>query len=83
MRDTGAVGARILIDPRPHVSSTNSPAAQSNYAEFAKVFSQLLGCKITYVPVTIEQRANGARFLIRGERRLPCTLVEARRKPCP
>ncbi len=31
--------------------------AQSNYAEFAEVFSQVLGRKITYVPVTLEQNA--------------------------
>jgi hypothetical protein len=51
VRDTGAVGARILIDPRPHVGKTYEfTGAQSNYAEFAEVFSQVLGRKITYVP---------------------------------
>jgi uncharacterized protein YbjT (DUF2867 family) len=58
VRDTGAVGVRLLIDPAPHIGKIYEfTGAQSNYAEFAKVFSQVLGRKITYVPVTIEQNA--------------------------
>jgi NAD(P)H dehydrogenase (quinone) len=54
--DTGAVGARVLLDPAPHVGKVYEfTGAQSNFAEFADVFSQVLGRKITYVPVTFEQ----------------------------
>ena len=56
VRDTGAVGARILIDPAPHAGQTYEfTGALSNYGEFAEVFSQVLGRKITYVATTIEQ----------------------------
>jgi NAD(P)H dehydrogenase (quinone) len=56
VRDTGAVAARILIDPAPHAGQTcEFTGAVSNYGEFAEVFSQVLGRKITYVATTIEQ----------------------------
>ena len=56
VRDTGAVGARILIDPAPHAGKTwEFTGKLSNYGEFADVFSQVLGRKITYVGVTPEQ----------------------------
>ena len=41
----------------------NGPPAQAtlsiNYGEFAEVFSQVLGRKITYVPLTVEQNMEG------------------------
>ncbi len=56
VRDTGAVGARILLDPAPHAGKTYEFTGKlTNYGEFADVFSQVLGRKITYVGTTIEQ----------------------------
>jgi uncharacterized protein YbjT (DUF2867 family) len=58
VRDTGAVGARILVDPAPHIGKIYEfTGVRSNYGEFAEVFSQVLGRKITYVPLTVEQNA--------------------------
>ena len=56
VRDTGAVGARILIDPAPHAGKTYEfSGALTTYADFAEVLSQVLGRKIAYVGVTPEQ----------------------------
>jgi len=56
VRDTGAVGARILIDPAPHAGKTYEFTGKlTNYSEFADVFSQVLGRTIAYVGVTPEQ----------------------------
>jgi uncharacterized protein YbjT (DUF2867 family) len=56
VRDTGAVGARILIDPTPHAGKTYEFTGKlTNYGEFADVLSQVLGRTITYVGVTPEQ----------------------------
>src|SRR6516165_6482114 len=56
VRDTGAVGAHVLLDPAPHVGKIYEfTGALSNYGEFAEVFSQVLGRKITYVPLSVEQ----------------------------
>ncbi len=56
VRDTGAVGARILIDPAPHAGKTYEFTGKlTNYGEFAEVFSKVLGRTITYVGVTPEQ----------------------------
>ena len=47
VRDTGAVGACILIDPAPHAGKTYQfTGALTTYAKFAEVFSQVLGRKI-------------------------------------
>ena len=44
VRDTGAVGARILIDPAPHAGKTYEFTGKlTTYGEFAEVFSQVLG----------------------------------------
>jgi uncharacterized protein YbjT (DUF2867 family) len=60
VRDTGAVGAHVLLDPAPHVGKIYEfTGALSNYGEFAEVFSQVLGRKITYVPLTVEQNMEG------------------------
>jgi NAD(P)H dehydrogenase (quinone) len=60
VRDTGAVGARVLVDPAPHVGKIYEfTGVRSNYGEFAEVFSQVLGRNITYVPLTVEQNAEG------------------------
>jgi NAD(P)H dehydrogenase (quinone) len=56
VRDTGAVGARILIDPAPHAGKVYEfTGTTTNYGDFAEVFSQVLGRKITYLGVTVEQ----------------------------
>jgi NAD(P)H dehydrogenase (quinone) len=56
VRDTGAVGARILIDPAPHAGKTYEFTGKlTNYGEFADVLSHVLGRTITYVGVTPEQ----------------------------
>jgi uncharacterized protein YbjT (DUF2867 family) len=56
VRDTGAVAARVLLDPAPHVGKVYEfTGARSNFGEFADVFSQVLGRKITYIPVTFDQ----------------------------
>jgi uncharacterized protein YbjT (DUF2867 family) len=58
VRDTAAVGARILIDPAPHIGKTYAfTGPLTTYADFAEVFSQVLGRKIAYVGVTFEQAA--------------------------
>jgi uncharacterized protein YbjT (DUF2867 family) len=60
VRDTGAVGARILADPAPHVGKTYEfTGALTTYAAFADVFSQVLGRKIAYVGLTPEQAMEG------------------------
>jgi uncharacterized protein YbjT (DUF2867 family) len=60
VRDTGAVGAHILVDPVPHLGKIYEfTGALSNFAEFAEVFSQVLGRRITYVAVTAEQAEQG------------------------
>jgi NAD(P)H dehydrogenase (quinone) len=65
VRDTGAVGARVLLDPAPHAGKIYEfTGVRSNYGEFAEVFSQVLGRKITYVPLTVEQNAEGMK--VRG-----------------
>jgi NAD(P)H dehydrogenase (quinone) len=56
VRDTGAVGARVLLDPAPHVGKIYEfTGARSNFGQFADVFSQALGRKITYIGVTFDQ----------------------------
>lgn len=56
VRDTGAVGARILLDPAPHAGKTYEFTGKlTTNREFAEVFAQVLGRKISYVPVTVEQ----------------------------
>jgi len=62
VRDTGALGARILIDPVPHVGKTYEfTGARANYGEFSDVFSQVLGKPITYVEATLEQTEQALR----------------------
>lgn len=56
VRDTGAVGARVLLDPAPHIGKVYEfTGSQSNFAEFADVFSRVLGRKVTYIAVSSEQ----------------------------
>jgi len=58
VRDTGAVAARILIDPKPHAGKEYEfTGAMTSFGEFTDVFSDVLGRKIAYVGVTPEQAA--------------------------
>jgi uncharacterized protein YbjT (DUF2867 family) len=60
VRDTGAVGARILIDPAPHAGQVYEFTGKlTSYGEFAGVFSQVLGRTIAYVGITPEQAEQG------------------------
>jgi uncharacterized protein YbjT (DUF2867 family) len=60
VRDTGAVGARILIDPAPHAGKTYEfTGVLTTYEKFAEVFSQVLGRTITYTGITPEQAEQG------------------------
>jgi NAD(P)H dehydrogenase (quinone) len=56
VRDTGALGARILVDPAPHAGKTYEFTGKTtNYREFAETFSQVLGRKIAFVETTPAQ----------------------------
>jgi uncharacterized protein YbjT (DUF2867 family) len=60
VRDTGAVGARVLLDPAPHAGKVYEfTGKRSNFGEFADVFSQVLGRKITYIPVNVRASRAG------------------------
>ena len=71
VRDTGAVAARVLRDPAKHMGKVYEfTGALTNFEEFAKVFSQVLGKPVTYVAATLEQAEQGMRA-----RNLPDWLV--------
>ncbi len=56
VRDTGALGARILRDPDAHVGQDYSfTGTQSNFTEFAAVFSEVMGKPIAYIAASLEQ----------------------------
>lgn len=75
VRDTGAPGARVLLDPAPHAGKVYEfTGAQSNFGEFARVFSETLGRNITYVPVTLQQAEH-----MMKERGLPDWLITHQR----
>jgi uncharacterized protein YbjT (DUF2867 family) len=60
VRDTGAVGARILIDPAPHAGKVYEFTGKlTTFGEFAEVFSKALGRPIAYVGITPEQAEQG------------------------
>ena len=62
VRDTGAVGARILLDPAPHAGETYEITGKlTSYGDFAEVFSSVLGRPIAYVSITPEQAEQGMR----------------------
>jgi NAD(P)H dehydrogenase (quinone) len=62
VRDTGAIGARILTDPAKHAGKTYEyTGATTTYGEFADVLSEVLGRKITYVGASLEQAEAGMR----------------------
>jgi uncharacterized protein YbjT (DUF2867 family) len=62
VRDTGALAARILVDPAPHAGKTYEFTGKLiTFAEFADAFSQVLGKKVNYIPLTLEQNEAAVR----------------------
>jgi NAD(P)H dehydrogenase (quinone) len=60
VRDTGAVGARILINPAPHAGKVYEFTGKlTTHGEFAELLSQALGRPIAYVGITPEQAEQG------------------------
>lgn len=56
VRDTGALGARVLLDPAAHAGKTYEyTGALSSYGAFAEVLCDVLDRKITYIETTLEQ----------------------------
>ena len=62
VRDSGAVGARILLDPAPHAGKTYEFTGKLvTFPQIAEAFSQVLGETVRYVPVTLEQNEQALR----------------------
>ena len=60
VRDTGALGARVLRDPRKHAGKLYSfTGAATTYGEFANVIGEVLGKPIAYAALTLEQAEQG------------------------
>ena len=60
VRDTGALGARVLRDPRKHAGKLYSfTGAATTYGEFADVIGEVLGKPIAYTALTLEQAEQG------------------------
>jgi len=62
VRDTGALGARVCLDPDPHVGKELAfTGAASSYAEFATVLSEVIGKPVTYIAASFEQAEQAMR----------------------
>jgi uncharacterized protein YbjT (DUF2867 family) len=60
VRDTGALGARVLRDPGKHAGKIYSfTGAATTYGQFAEVIAEVLGKPITYQALTLEQAEQG------------------------
>ena len=60
--DTGALGARVLLDPAKHTGKVYEfTGALTNLEEFAKVFSRVLGKPVAFVQLGLEQAEKGMR----------------------
>jgi uncharacterized protein YbjT (DUF2867 family) len=60
VRDTAALGARVLRDPKRHAGKTYwFTGAATTYGDFAKVISDVLGKPIVYQQLTLEQAQEG------------------------
>jgi uncharacterized protein YbjT (DUF2867 family) len=60
VRDTGALGARVLRDPSKHAGKVYSfTGAATTYGAFANEISEVLGKPINYVALTLEQAEQG------------------------
>jgi uncharacterized protein YbjT (DUF2867 family) len=56
VRDTGALGARILRNPDGHAGQDYSfTGTGSNFAEFAAVFSDVIGKTVTYIEASLDE----------------------------
>ena len=56
VRDTGALGARVLRDPGKHAGKMYTfTGVSTTFGDFAGVIGEVLGKSITYVAVTLEQ----------------------------
>ena len=56
VRDTAALGARILLDPAKHAGkSYEFTGLTTTYAEFAKVLAEVLGKPVEHIAATPEQ----------------------------
>jgi uncharacterized protein YbjT (DUF2867 family) len=60
VRDTGALGARVLRDPGKHAGKLYAfTGAATTYGEFANVIGEVLGKPISYTALTLEQAEQG------------------------
>ena len=60
VRDTGALGARVLREPGKHAGKVYAfTGAATTYGEFADVIAEVLGKPITYTALTLEQAEQG------------------------
>ena len=60
VRDTAALGARVLRDPGKHAGKLYSfTGAATTYGEFANVIGEALGKPIAYTTLTLEQAEQG------------------------
>jgi NAD(P)H dehydrogenase (quinone) len=60
VRDTGALGARVLRDPGKHAGKIYSfTGASTTYGDFSNEIAEVLGKPITYQPITLEQAEQG------------------------
>ena len=72
VRDTGAVGARILQEPSAHIGKTIAfTGALTDYPAFAQDFAAVLGKPITYIGVPVEKAME-----VMAQRGMPDWLVE-------
>ncbi len=60
VRDTGALGARVLRDPAKHAGQIYSfTGVATTYGDFANVIADVLGKPISYEAITLEQAEQG------------------------
>ena len=60
VRDTGALGARVLRDPGKHAGKMYVfSGVGTTFGDFANVIGEVLGKSITYVAITLEQAEAG------------------------
>jgi len=60
VRDTAALGARVLRDPAKHAGKVYAfTGAATTYSEFAKVIADVIGKPIAYTALTLEQAEQG------------------------
>src|SRR3954469_6713864 len=56
VRDTGALGARVLREPGKHAGKLHTfTRVSTTFGDFAKTIGEVIGKPIAYVEVTLEQ----------------------------